>query len=197
MLSAHGHHLLERAAVGSRLRLARDRSAAPARLEPVLAYLADHVFDRRLKVEHLKQVFGVRDRSLAIHFRAAFGRAPREYIRDRRCETAGRLLAADELKIWQIAELVGYSGPGSFNKTFSRWAGESPSVYRKKAAERSGGGRSGPSYGGEGRFADRRFADRRFADREWLRRAVDGELSEPEARELIERLWRRYPSLRP
>ena len=89
MLSAHGHHLLERAAVGSRQRLARDRSAAPARLEPVLAYLADHLFDRGLRVERLKQVFGVRDGSLATHFRAACGRTALEYIRDRRCETAG------------------------------------------------------------------------------------------------------------
>ncbi len=191
MLSARAHHLLEWAAVGSRRSVARDRTTAPRRLEAVLAYLAEHLFDRRLKVRRLKEVFGGRGKSLTTDFRAAFGRAPREYIRDRRCETAGRLLAADELKIWQIAELVGYSGLGSFNKAFSRWSGDSPSVYRRKAAARAGGGRSGPPSGGEGRFADRRFADP-----EWLRRAVDGELSGPEARELIDRLWRRYPSLR-
>ena len=61
MLSAHGHHLLERAAVGSRQRLARDRAAAPDGLEPVVAYLTDHVFDRRLTAPELAVLYAAAD----------------------------------------------------------------------------------------------------------------------------------------
>ncbi len=194
MVSDHCYRLRVRAAVESLGGVRQGRSRGPPRLKRILTYLEQHLFEPTLNVKRLKQVFGVRDSSLSVAFRAAFGRTAHQYIQDRRMETARRLLAEQDLRIWQIAELVGFSGLGPFTKAFSRWAGRSPSVVRKEVGRRSGGGRPSRPSGGEGRFADRRFAERRFADPGWLRRAVAGELPAAEARELIERLGRLYPS---
>jgi two-component system response regulator YesN len=48
-----------------------------------------------------------------------------------RMEHARRLLAADELPVRQVAVEVGYHQPAQFAKSFRRYHGEPPSVYRR------------------------------------------------------------------
>lgn len=118
------------AAEASLARIRADRDRAPGRLQPLLAYLETHVFDRGLDVTKLKRACGIRDNAVPIHFHAALGRPPHAYMEDRRLETAARLLAGTDLQIWRIAELVGYSSIQVFSRAFHRWSRQRPSVYR-------------------------------------------------------------------
>ncbi len=133
MLAGHSHKLLEEAASESIDRIQLDRRKAPQRLKPLLAYIEEHLFNPTLDVNQLKRSCGVRDNSVPIQFHSAVGRPPHGYIEDRRLETACRLLADTNLKIWQISELLGYSSIQVFSRAFSRWSGQRPTLFRKKA----------------------------------------------------------------
>ncbi len=186
MLTDHSYQLLKTAAVESLERIRLDRAKAPLRIKPLLAYIEEHLFDPTLDVNHLKRACGVRDNSVPIQFHSAVGRPPHGYIEDRRLESACRLLATTDLKIWQISELLGYSSIQVFSRAFSRWSGQRPTLYRKKARRRAGGRGTYP--------AD--VDERVLLDPKSLDRALAGELAENEARILIERLLRLYPSCR-
>ncbi len=193
MLAGHSHKLLAEAARESIERIQLDRRKAPQRLKPLLAYIEENLFHPTLDVNQLKRSCGVRDNSVPIQFHSAVGRPPHGYIEDRRLETACRLLAETHLKIWQISELLGYSSIQVFSRAFSRWSGQRPTLFRKKA--RRG---SDPEPGREERpraSGDKRF-DRSLIAAESLRKALDGELPAEEAQTLIERLLTLYPGSR-
>lgn len=113
-------------------RIRQDRVEAPKRIQPLLAYLEKHIFDRALNVHQMKVACGIRDNSVAILFHSQIGQTPKAYISSRRMETAARLLRGTDLRIWEISELVGYSGLGVFSKAFNRWAGQRPLNYRRQ-----------------------------------------------------------------
>ena len=54
-----------------------------------------------------------------------------EYITEKRMEDAKKLLLKEELSIEEVAEKVGYHDYFYFTKAFKKYAGVSPSIYRK------------------------------------------------------------------
>lgn len=182
MLTGNVHRVLEAASVESIERIRSDHAKAPQRLKPLLAYIEEHLFDPSLDVNQLKRNCGVRDNSVPIQFHSAVGRPPHGYIEDRRLETACVLLGNSNLKIWQISELLGYSSIQVFSRAFSRWSGQRPTSYRKKARQRRDMGETAP-----------KLEESLTARTETLRRALAGELSLDEANALIARLRQMYP----
>lgn len=185
MLAGHNHRILEAAAEESVERIRQDHGKAPQRLKPLLAYIEEHLFDPSLDVNQLKRNCGVRDNSVPIQFHSAVGRPPHGYIEDRRMETACKMLSDSNLKIWQISELLGYSSIQVFSRAFSRWSGQRPTAYRKKARKRKEE---------VGVVAEEPMLEESlFAKTETLRKALAGELSLDEASRLIRRLRQMYP----
>lgn len=191
MLTDHSYQLLAAAAEESLERIRQDRARAPQRLKPLLAYIEDNLFDPTLDVNQLKRSCGVRDNSVPIQFHSAVGRPPHGYIEDRRLETACRLLGDSTLKIWQISELLGYSSIQVFSRAFSRWSGQRPTLYRKKARQQNNGMPQNSAVAA----AAKRTAQVVYGP-DALRRALSGELSPDEAGHLIDRLLNLYPSCR-
>ncbi len=193
MLAGHSHKLLEQAAQESVERIQLDRRKAPQRLKPLLAYIEENLFNPTLDVNQLKRSCGVRDNSVPIQFHSAVGRPPHGYIEDRRLETACRLLADTHLKIWQISELLGYSSIQVFSRAFSRWSGQRPTLFRKKARR---GGDVGEQPGQASNDSGRKRFDRSLIATESLRKALEGELPHEEAKTLIDTLLGLYPACR-
>ena len=54
-----------------------------------------------------------------------------EYVTDKRMEDAKKLLCQENLSVEEVAEQVGYHDYFYFTKAFKKYAGVSPSVYRK------------------------------------------------------------------
>ena len=185
MLTDHSYQLLETAATESLERIRADRARAPQRLKPLLAYIEDNLFDPTLDVNQLKRSCGVRDNSVPIQFHSAVGRPPHGYIEDRRLETACRLLGETNLKIWQISELLGYSSIQVFSRAFSRWSGQRPTLFRKKARHRTLAKRNGSV-----------ARNQMFFGPDSLRKALSGDLNAEEASALIDRLLTIYPNSR-
>ena len=61
----------------------------------------------------------------------------RTYLREVRMERAGELLREGSLRVWEVAEAVGYSQPAQFAKAFSRHHGQAPSAIRAGEAKRA------------------------------------------------------------
>lgn len=187
MLTDHSRQLLETAAADSLERIRLDRARAPQRLKPLLAYIEDNLFDPTLDVNQLKRSCGVRDNSVPIQFHSAVGRPPHGYIEDRRLETACSLLSSTNLKIWQISELLGYSSIQVFSRAFSRWSGQRPTQFRKKAKMEHN-----RVEGKNGRSGEKHY----FFGPDSIRKALSGELSQDEAKALVGRLLKLYPGCR-
>ena len=129
----HDQKLLEAAAQRPRQRIRTDRGKASARVKPLLAHIDDNLFDPGLSSPSMMAACKVRDHSMATVFTRETGATPTGYIRDRRMETAARLLTETDLKIWMIGHLVFDCDLASFSAAFKRWSGSSPNAYRKAA----------------------------------------------------------------
>ena len=55
----------------------------------------------------------------------------REVVEEARFEIACALLRGTDLKVQEIAARLGYATPSSFTRAFGRWAGCSPSAFRR------------------------------------------------------------------
>lgn len=123
---------LDKAAAPIFERIRRDKERAPTQIRPLLEYLEKHLFDPALDGTRLKRACGVRDNTLPISFHKALSLPPYAYIESCRMEVACRLLRGSRLKVWQIAQLLGYSTLQVFSRAFRRWAGVRPSVFRSR-----------------------------------------------------------------
>jgi transcriptional regulator GlxA family with amidase domain len=169
--------LLEQAAQPAILRIQEAYEQASERLRPLLKHLEVHLFDPELNVNQLKLACDIRDNSIVIHFHAEVGHSPKAYITRLRLETSARLLRDTGLRIWQISDLVGYSGLGVFSKAFHRWSGLRPQHYRKEHRRRRAKSLPDPI---------------EVFDSALLDRALRGRLEIPEAHRLIHHLCDLY-----
>jgi AraC-like DNA-binding protein len=68
-------------------------------------------------------------------FKRAFGETPHRYLMTRRMERAKALLRAGDLSVTEVCLAVGFTSLGSFSTQFRRFVGESPTAYRRRAAQ--------------------------------------------------------------
>ncbi len=108
-----------------------DLEIAPPRVQPLVAYIREHLFDPNLNVDGLKRACNVRSKWVLMLFRSALGEPPGVYIESRRMEAAKGLLVETDLSVWRIAQALGYSSIQVFSRGFGRWAGETASCYRR------------------------------------------------------------------
>lgn len=65
-------------------------------------------------------------------FQAVVGQTPNQYLQQIRCTSARDLLQNTNLNVADVAAAVGYNDAGYFGKIFNRYAGQSPSDFRRK-----------------------------------------------------------------
>lgn len=71
-------------------------------------------------------------------FRRETGETPHQYLTRRRIERARELLITTELSVTDVCLEVGFSSLGSFSTKFRRFAGHSPSRYRRAVLQSLG-----------------------------------------------------------
>jgi len=126
--------LLQRIATPTLARIRKDQQGASDHVAALLAHIELHLFHPDLKVESLFSATQIKNHLIPITFHHEVGLPPRAYIEDCRLEVAARLLSTSDLKVWQIAHLVGYNSLQSFGRAFRRCIGSLPTVYRKQNA---------------------------------------------------------------
>ncbi|RUS46557.1 response regulator transcription factor [Cohnella sp. AR92] len=88
-------------------------------------------YQENLKLESLAEVFNYNSSYLGKLFKNTTGESFNTYLDKVRIEKAKELLQ-DGMKVYQVAERVGYSNVDYFHSKFRKYVGASPSSYRKK-----------------------------------------------------------------
>ena len=68
-------------------------------------------------------------------FSKCFGTGPAEYVRRKKIDMARTFLGDSDKKLDDIAEELGFTDAFHLSKTFKKFAGKSPSEFRKMRCE--------------------------------------------------------------
>jgi two-component system response regulator YesN len=99
-------------------------------IEKVVDYI-NHNFQKELRLEYLAQIFGYNSAYLGKVFTRHTGENFNNYLDRIRITEAKRLLEADKYKVYEVAEMVGFSNINYFHNKFKKMVGISPLAYKK------------------------------------------------------------------
>ncbi len=129
--------LLERAAEEVRPRIESDQQRVSADLKPALGYIAEKLLAGGFTIAGLREATGL-DHARNRSFHEQLGALPRDYCGARRMDAALWLVRETDLKLWQIADLLGYSQSFAFTRAFQKHTGQTPSGLREGASPVAG-----------------------------------------------------------
>ena len=100
-------------------------------LDDILYYI-DHNYTSNLKLETIAPLFGYNSAYLGKIFNKSVGESFNSYVDHVRIDFSKELLKENRLKVYEIAEQVGYKNVDYFHKKFKKYVGESPAEFRKR-----------------------------------------------------------------
>ncbi len=101
----------------------------------VRQYLLEHLADKQLSLDSVADHFCINPCYLTVVFKKHYKQNVYNYLIKLRMERAAELLHTTELRIYEIAEAVGYKGSQYFTTSFRRFYGMTPTEYRKQSLE--------------------------------------------------------------
>lgn len=107
-----------------------DRYGSGENIREALKYM-DKYYSQEITLERLAVMSGVSLQHFCRVFRAKTGLRPMEYLAMRRAAEAKTLLAETQMKISDVAQAVGFDDPNYFGITFRKYAGMTPTEYRR------------------------------------------------------------------
>ena len=100
--------------------------------EKILEYVTENLCDNTLSLAQISDALGLHRSYLSNIFKAAYGETLSSYIEQLRIEKARDMIKNTDMKIWDIAEAVGYTSDTSFRRAFKRITGVTPGEYREQ-----------------------------------------------------------------
>jgi AraC-like DNA-binding protein len=95
----------------------------------------DREYAKPLDIPTLARIAYVSEAHFIRTFHATFGEPPHRYLQRRRVERAMFLLRETDRSVTEICLDVGFASLGTFGRTFREIVGESPTEYRREAAD--------------------------------------------------------------
>lgn len=108
-----------------------DNSSRDSILDDILYYI-DNNYQNNIKLETIAPLFGYNSAYLGKLFTKAIGENFNSYVDHRRIEHSKKLLTQQNIKVYEVAERVGYKNVDYFHKKFKKYVGISPAEYRKQ-----------------------------------------------------------------
>lgn len=99
-------------------------------MERVVQYIQSN-YNQELRLEMLANIFGYNSAYLGKVFHQYMGDNFNNYLDRIRITEAKRLLAMNEYKVYEVAEMVGYTNINYFHNKFKKYVGVSPLNYKK------------------------------------------------------------------
>ncbi len=97
----------------------------------VMEYLQSHL-DEIPSLDVIAREFHINKFVFCRQFKRQTGQTFGEHIKSVRLREAARLLRETDLRVYEIAERIGYQDVGSFSSFFKRCTGKSPREYRRQ-----------------------------------------------------------------
>lgn len=104
----------------------------PEAVKKACAHMRRH-FDREITLDELSRAAGVSAHHLCAVFKEATGVTMIEYLNRERILQAKKRLLSRYARISEVALDVGFGSLSQFNRCFAKYAGESPTEYRRRA----------------------------------------------------------------
>ncbi|MBQ5320126.1 MAG: response regulator transcription factor [Oscillospiraceae bacterium] len=101
-------------------------------MERVVQYICSN-YNHELRLEQLASIFGYNSAYLGKVFHQYTGENFNNYLDRIRITEAKRLLALDEYKVYEVAEMVGYTNINYFHNKFKKYVGISPLSYKRQS----------------------------------------------------------------
>lgn len=95
----------------------------------------NYAFD--ISADDIAKSVGISPNYLANIFRVVESSSPKKFLTKVRMEKAGLLLATDQYKVKEVAQMVSFRNQLHFSNAFRHYFGVSPSEYKKKGSLRS------------------------------------------------------------
>jgi AraC-like DNA-binding protein len=108
-----------------------NNSGCYRRIQPILAFMMQNL-DKPLKMSTLSKMAGLSPSGFFALFRSATGYAPNDYFIRARMQRARDLLERENLRVKEVAALMGYDDPFYFSRRFKLANGLAPNDYRRK-----------------------------------------------------------------
>ena len=100
-------------------------------LDDILYYI-DHNFAGNITLENIAPLFGYNSSYLGKLFSKKVGENFNSYIDHVRIEHSKELLLSSDMKVYSVAEKVGYRNVDYFHIKFKKYVGQSPAEFRKE-----------------------------------------------------------------
>ncbi|MGK0187520.1 MAG: AraC-like DNA-binding protein/ligand-binding sensor protein [Verrucomicrobiales bacterium] len=114
------------------------RNSEPETVRKAKAYIMDHI-DEKMSLETVAAEVSVSTFYLCKMFKQATGMTFTEFVNRQRVELAKGELLKPNRRITEIAYDVGYQSLSQFNRSFLKFVGESPTLYRRRMLSGSAG----------------------------------------------------------
>jgi two-component system, response regulator YesN len=98
--------------------------------DDIINYI-EHNFQDNIKLEIIAPLFGYNSSYFGKIFNKKMGMCFNAYLDYIRIEHSKKLLLQNNLKVYEVAEQVGYKNVDYFHKKFKKHVGESPAEFRK------------------------------------------------------------------
>lgn len=103
-------------------------------MERVVQYIRAN-YKKELRLEGLAEIFGYNSAYLGKIFHQYTGENFNNFIDEIRISEAKRLLADEEYKVYEVAEMVGYTNINYFHNKFKKNVGVSPLTFKKQHSD--------------------------------------------------------------
>lgn len=97
----------------------------------IVEYVNENLCDNTLSLVRIADALGLHRSYLSNIFKSTYGENLSAYIERLRIEKARDMIKNTDMKIWDIAEAVGYTSDASFRRAFKRITGLTPGEYRE------------------------------------------------------------------
>lgn len=104
-------------------------------MERIVQYIQAN-YNQELRLDMLADIFGYNSAYLGKIFHQYTGENFNNYLDDIRITEAKRLLAMDEYKVYEVAEMVGFSNINYFHNKFKKNVGISPLSFKKNSTKK-------------------------------------------------------------
>lgn len=113
-----------------------DQGSEPAAIAKAKKYIHEHL-DQALPLGEVSRVAGLSESHFCRLFKDSTDLTLTDYINRCRIDWAKRELLRPEVRVSEIAYLVGYQSLSQFNRSFARITGSSPTSYRREQLSRA------------------------------------------------------------
>lgn len=111
----------------------------PSTLKKAVRYVEEN-YNTAISLQEVADRVYLTPAYLSDQFRKETGKTFTEYLKHLRIDKARKLLQISELKVSEIADMVGYQDCSYFNRLFKQYTGKTPNEYRKQLLEREENG---------------------------------------------------------